>query len=228
MSYNINNITCSFEEYLTNLYLEELKDNGFIREIIYQPKSFILSKEVPMKFYKVKETKKGLIRKYSVKKNLINEHIYSADFKVIWEPYKTELPKLVSFLSTFTAVTTEINQDIPFIGNYEYLNVLFSYIETKGNFDKNGDQRLFTSRTQPWVYQQYGIYVQMIKPFDLFKSTFIPQKALEFMFYKKDVTKKNKTKSKEEVSLDIVKLKNSPKYNWKYKSLNQWLNGTTE
>ena len=98
MSYSINNITCSLEEYLTNLYLEELKDNGFIREIIYQPKSFILSKEVPMKFYKVKETKKGLVRKYSAKKNLINEHIYSADFKVIWENYKTELPKLVSFL----------------------------------------------------------------------------------------------------------------------------------
>jgi hypothetical protein len=223
MSYNINNIPCSFEEYLTYLYLEELKDNGFIREIIYQPKSFILSKEVPMKFYKVKETKKGLVKKYSAKKNLINEHIYSADFKVFWNNNEPKVSKLVTLISTFSSVTVEINQDIPFIGNYEYLDILFTYIETKGNFDKNGDQRLFTSRTLPWIYQQYNIYVQMIKPFDLFKTSFIPQKALEFMYYKKDVTKKNKTKSEEEVSLNIVKLKNSPKYNWKYKSLNEWL-----
>jgi hypothetical protein len=201
MSYKINNVECSFEEYLVNLYLEELRESGFIDKIIYQPKPFVLSEEVPKKFYREKINKQGEVKLvYSKKQNLINRHIYTSDFKVIWNE------KSEGIFEADIDTKIGINLDIPFISNScEDIN---SYIEVKGSFNMQNMVRMFTSHIQPRVYLEYREYVQLIKPLELFRATFVPNKALEYMYYKKD-TKNG--------------LKGAKKYNWEYRLLETYL-----
>ena len=201
MNHKINNIDCSLEEYLVWIYLLELKDNGFIDEIIYQPKPFILNGEVSKDFYKEKKDKKGNIKQvFTKRQNLINQHIYTTDFKVLWNEkaeniFERDIDRLPG-----------INLDIPFISNS--FNDINSYIEVKGQFNMQNMVRMFTSHIQPRVYFEYKEYVQLIKPLDLFKATFIPKLALEYMYYKKD--SKNG-------------LKGSKKHKWEYRTLEGYL-----
>lgn len=200
MEYKINNINCSFEEYLTNLYLEELEEKGILCEIEYQPKPFTLTDSYEKSFFKI--NKKGKKIKYK-KQNLLNKHIYTPDFKVMFDMISNGVNKLFQNIQNY-----EINLDIPFIGKD-----LFSkgevYIEVKSNFDSQNMTRMFTSHIQPQVFEKHAVYVNLVKPFDLFKQTFIPSKAMEFMYYKKP-TINNKVGDK--------------KFNFEYKTFNQFLN----
>jgi hypothetical protein len=204
MNLYINDISCSFEEWLIFLYLEELKGNGFIDEIIFQPKPFELTDEVPRKFYKEKVDKKGNIKRvYTKKQNLLNKHIYTPDYKVIWAEKADGI---------FEQDTTrsELNLNIPFISNS--MHTINSYLEVKAEWDKNNMTRMFTSHIQPYVYWKYDEYVQLVKPYDLFKETFVPKKAMEYMVYK-------------------VKTKyyniGDKKFKWRYKTLEEYLNEKT-
>ena len=207
MSYLVNNIKATQEEYFVWLYLEELKEAGFIEDIIFQPGSFTLFEGLPKKFYKEIIDKKGDIKKvYSKKQFLLNLHVYTADFKVIWNANKA----FTVFKFAQCDALKELNSNIFFLAKplmvIETKQMLgISYLEVKPSYDQNGKTQMFRSYVQPQIWEKYGIYVQIIKPIDLFKQTFIPAKALEEFYYK--------IKSKQ----------GQPKFNWEYRTLEEYL-----
>ena len=195
----------SIEEYMIQLYFEELQEQGFVKEIISQPEPFVLFKGLGKKFYKNKQLKTKIKTMYSKKKFLINPHEYTTDFKIEWNLDKS--PTIFEMLIS----DEEFDITIPFRSAFykkESIETV-SYLEVKPSFDQNNMTRLFTSRTQPWIWEKYNIYVQLIKPLDLFKATFIPELLMPFMYYRK-TTKKNNIGDK--------------KHKWEYKTLTEFLN----
>lgn len=194
--YLINDLKATKEEYYIGHYLNELKVKGFVKEIIFQPESFILFEGLSKKFYKNKQLKKEIKRVYSKKQYLINPHVYTADFKVIWEK------GFENRLLHIWQQRNPLNTDLFFISNGKN-NI--SYLEVKPSYDQNGKTQMFRSYVQPQIWEKYGIYVQIIKPLELFKNTFIPEFILEDFYYK------------------IGKKKGNKKEKWEYKTLNEFL-----
>lgn len=189
-----NTTGISTEEQWLAAYFEELKENGLIKKITYQPTPFILSNAVEIELYKQLKTK----RTYRFK-TLMQPHSYTADFKIEW---KKENP-------LYKDIKLEYYE-----GGLEEFPIFFadnnvSWIECKAQWDFNNMTRMFLQRTQPWVYQKFDIYVNLIKPVDLFRKTFIPSAVLN-QFYYKVATKKNK--------------KGDKKFSWEYRTLDEYLN----
>lgn len=84
------------------------------------------------------------------KRHKMRGHEYTPDFFVTWENGAINALRL------------------PFI--YE-----LCIIEVKPSFDAHNMTRLF-KLNQKWVYQKYGIYVELVIPEKLFKSTFAPKR----------------------------------------------------
>lgn len=203
----------SNEEYITFLYFKELKDAGIVKQIIIQPPALMLFKGLKKKFYKIKHLKTKTKIEYQKKQFLINPHEYTADLKIYWA-------NNINIIQPIYLL--ELNNNIPFIYHTNDNNERFSYFEIKPKFDHHNMTRLFTSRTQPWVYQLSHIYVQLIKPYDLMKSTFVPKLVLTNLFYKRDVYIGRGSKRK------LKALKGDKKFNWEYKTLKQYLNENNE
>jgi hypothetical protein len=208
--YFINDIKATTEEFQVALYLEELQDNGYISEVIFQPPSFELYKGETRRSYRNKQLKTKVNKVYSKNNYLLKPRIYTCDFKIIWGKEKPIDNILVQSIGL-----KELNLDIPFYVQPS-INLdkgwvdTISYLEVKAStFDMAWTTRYFSSRTQPWVYESSRIYVQLIKPLSLLQNTFIPKKLLPLMYYRK-ATKKNKV--------------GDPKYKFLYKNLNEYIN----
>ena len=193
----MNTKELSQEEKWMMSYLDELQLRGFIKYYTHQPDPFILSDQIEYKFRKEFKTKDDQI----INKTLINGHIYTPDFFIQWNELLNT--KLVTHTHKIfnDGIATKLP---PFLCNMDGK----SYVEVKGIFDRNNMTRLFTTRTQPWVFEKFRIYINLIKMPDLLKNTFIPESILSEFFYKRD-TKKNKVGDK--------------KYQWKYKSLKEFI-----
>lgn len=185
----------SQEELWMQIYFEELMEAGIIDEIIYQPAPFILSPKVEVDIIVPMKTKEKIVTK-----TLIQEHIYTPDFMVMWTNKAPS--KLVQFLGILE------NKIPPFIKHFGGNNYGFSIIEVKASWDSNNMTRIFTARTQPWIYQESGRYINLIKLPDIFKETFIPTKLRENFYYKVN-TKKAKI--------------GDPKFTWTYRTLTEYI-----
>lgn len=161
----------SDEEVYFYWYLVELLEKKIILNFESAPKSITLS--LPVKFEKTVQGKR--VQK-TLSKKLLNEHIYTPDFEILWN---------AALCSKFAANTKTVlfNKDIPFLKS-EPVN--YSCIEVKPAFDHQGMQRLFTIN-QKWVYEKTGIYVQKIIPQELFDKTFTPKNVISDpdLIYKK-------------------------------------------
>jgi hypothetical protein len=131
-----------------------------------------------------------------VEKTLINQHVYTPDFEIHFNG-SNKLHKSINNI---------FYEEIPLMFSDSFI----SLIEVKSNshFDNNM-KRHFTSALQPWVYQRHNLFVNLIEVPKIFEKSFIPKSILPEFFYKVN-TKKNK--------------KNDPKFNWKYHTLNEYLN----
>ena len=94
-----------------------------------------------------------------------------------------------------------------------------SHIEVKGNYDSNSATRYFSSRTQPWMWEKFQIYVQLCKVPRLFQDTFIPKRILHNFFHKKDVYTGKGYKRKLKAN------KGDKKLRWPYRNLKQYIDG---
>lgn len=148
----------SKEELHFSWYLDELVKLGVVSSYTNDIAPFILNKEykvnivIPMKRVpdKVKE------------RIFIREHVYTPDFIVYWNKQVVVHKRLMDIFV--------IQQDED--GN------LYTYFEIKGAWDQNNMTRLFTSRTQPWVWDKFNKYVQLLKVPNIFKKTFTPRRYL--------------------------------------------------
>jgi hypothetical protein len=147
------------EERHFSWYLEELVKLGVISTFTNDIPPFILNKEysvnvnIPMK--RVPDKIK--------KKTFIKQHVYTPDFVIFWDN-KVIMYKKLTDVFTFQQADN---------------GLLYSYIEVKPMFDQNNMTRLFTSRTQPWVWDKYNKYVQLVKVPRIFKKTFTPERYLK-------------------------------------------------
>ena len=174
----------SEEERLFYLYLEELKDNGYVRDFTFHVDSFVLSEPVKYSWAKKMKTKSK-----EMESTLLQGHVYTPDYKVIWEP------KGWGKFWHYDIDNVQLNK-IPFISND-----VGCFIEIKPSFDMNNMQRLF-SINQKWMWQEHKIYVQKVIPIGkntcLFAKTFVPQEAMLTAKTKKPKKYKFTTKSLQE------------------------------
>ena len=187
----MNTREISKEETYMISYLRELQEAKYIKDIIYQPEPFILSHKLELPIKKKLKTKSKLIYK-----TLLQEHVYTTDFLVKWTGEN-------KFHQDFS--DSYIEEEFPIF--FSHNNV--SYIEVKSNYDMNSGTRLFTSRTQPWIYEKYDIYINLIKVPEVFARTFVPKEILSDFYYKVNTKKANK---------------GAKKWDWHYKTLEEYLN----
>jgi len=161
----------SNEEMYMDWWLQELKSKGYIKEIIHQPKSFVLLEDpiVSRYFTPYKKMEGGKWTEESIMK----ESVYTTDIKVIWD------------ISAFGLFTTKLygqkrkkkGQALMFIlcQRCDLTQEYYSYIEVKPAFDQNNMTRLAKTNIK-WVWDKYKEYVNIVVPEKHFNKTFTPAK----------------------------------------------------
>jgi hypothetical protein len=188
----------SEEERLFYLYVQELKDNGWIKDFSFHVDEFVLSETVKYKWTKEMKTKKVI-----QESTLLHGHVYSPDYKIYWEP-KAHGIFYINICDCGAKIDT-----VPFINNIGADGKdAGTYIEVKPSFDMNNMQRLFAIN-QKWVFKEHNILVQKIIPIGkktcLFAETFVPKEAML-----------------------TAKTKQPKKYKFETKTLSQFLGGSHE
>lgn len=159
----------SEEELMTLLWLEELQQEGYV-DRIEKAQSFNLSDGLSVSYTEVKElkTKSKEVQKRQI---ILEGHIYTPEFRVLWKPKSVYNKFLWKYYR-------DINERFNSLFMYEQTpEGPVTYIEVKPGWDQNNMTRLFKIN-QKWVYEKYGIYVNLIQPHKLFENTWTPEKWL--------------------------------------------------
>ena len=143
-------------------WMVDLKKAGYIDDF-KRSKSYILSDR---EYYK-----EGITKKIK-DKVLLESHIYTPDFVILWN-YNLSI-------NLFICNSDNVNiKNIPFLIFNKVKPV--SIIDIKGvtnpRFDKGGSLKSFTIN-QKWLYQHYEVYTQMVEITSLFRTTFTPSRYL--------------------------------------------------
>ena len=140
----------SQEEYQFFCWLDEAKELGIVKEYEYQPTPFTLTE--PEKYLPAFHTGKGK----RVQKTLLQGHIYTCDFKVLFNSDYLEI-----LCKAFKIQDNQLWE--------EYDNTAVVFMDIKGGFNRHGGDRLFSIH-QKLVYQKYSIFVEKVVPKNLFKK----------------------------------------------------------
>ena len=152
----------SNEELHFSWYLDELKSKGYIIEWSKVEKSFELTKglylnyKIPMK--KVDDKIK--------QQTILSPSVYTPDFYIIWSV------KAFGIFTTDIDMDSDNKLDTPFISRGKY-----STVEVKGTFDNNNMTRLAVNNIK-FVYDKFGVYVNLIKVPTIFDKTFTPDRYI--------------------------------------------------
>lgn len=172
----------SREEEMFFEYLTELKDAGYITEIIYQPESFELS---PERCVGASVTK----RNDEVDKSIVlaKKHLYTADFDVTWDESAHGLfywQEGGVYPNNFYPYRKSSHDSfIPFFAQQGS-----SLIDVKGEFiGRNNTSAITFPINQKWLLSQ-GVYVQKVvvslTEKGIFARTFTPQSVVKSEVYK--------------------------------------------
>ncbi len=157
----------SDEELYMSWWLDELIKTGYIKRIVYQPKSFDLSKRVTSDFYKPYKRSGG---KY-ITEVILGGHIYTTDFAIIWEQ------KAINIFTTL--IDSDLRKRVA--RSFQYIlcdyskekDMYYSYIEVKPIYDKHNMTREAIIN-QKWVWVKHGEFINIIIPQKWFDKTFTP------------------------------------------------------
>jgi len=162
----------SSEEMYMDWWLQELKDLGFIKEIIHQPEPYKLSDQLSVDYYEPYKKRDG---GKLVSEEMLPGHIYTPDVKVVWNP------------RAIGVVTLTLKSDIRKKKNRSFQTIIsqldeatgdfFSIIEVKPSFDQNNMTRLAKINIK-WVWEKHGDFVNIIIPEKHFDKTFTPKRFL--------------------------------------------------
>lgn len=172
----------SQEEVWTAMWLQELKDAGYVNDWfkillpihIFEPVEFYYNKVTVLKTKTKEELKKF---------TLLNDLDYTPDFQVTWTS-----AGMKHFVSRIADI--EINPKSWFFCDNPLNTTL---IEVKPNFDQNGKTAKF-SIIQKILWSVHKRFVDLILPEKLFEGTFMPKEAMPDFKYRKAPTGKNKGK----------------------------------
>jgi len=156
----------SNEELYFSWYLDELRCAGYIKGWKLHPSSFLLSGSVKYIVWKHLKTK---IKE--VERTLLKSHAYTPDFEVRWTNKAYDV-----FLTALYGSNADLKY--PFYNSSPKVKwAAHTFVEIKPVFSRYNMARVF-SLNQKWMYAKYGVYVQLIKPVELFKKTFAPERYL--------------------------------------------------
>ena len=82
----------SNEEWCMFNWVKEMKEHGLLLDYIYQPPSYVLSPKYEYVSYPPKANKKGEMKS----KFLMHPHIYTADFKLVFDASNLKLMEYLS------------------------------------------------------------------------------------------------------------------------------------
>ena len=175
------------EELFFSYYLDEMKELGLIESYKYEPETFELSPEVTFDYIKNTQLKTK-IKIEEKTKALLHKHCYTPDFKILPGLKGTDLNIFSENYSTFPIFIMKLEDES---------GCFLTYIDIKGQHAGKLSTAVTFPLNQKWMFSKHEIYVQKIKPFDLFKQTFTPKLVIEEMKYKRDYWKKGKILAKQ-------------------------------
>ena len=176
----------SKEEYWFDLYVKELVDHGWLKSVVYQPKSFVLAEDyITNAFIEGKKENKLA----NVK--LARGAVYTADFKLVWNKKakgKYCWVDMGVYLKGFYPYSKP-NKDkfIPFYAR-TYETDLVSYVDVKGNFGNAHGLAKF-SITQKWLLERDVFIQKVVITLDekgLFARSFTPRVITANEVYQKN------------------------------------------
>jgi hypothetical protein len=179
----------SLEEWAFLCWIFELKTMGYIKNIA-RSDSYLLSDQLLNNFVVNLKTKSR-----PDTQALMNGHSYTPEFNIVWKDRALE--KMVWILDS----KVKREKSHLFIGKRCPDGSVESVIEIKPPFDFNSMTRMFVIN-QKWMWQRHNIYVNLIKPQELFKNTFTP------------------------VEYILTSTGKQRKINWKVKSMYEYLNNS--
>lgn len=202
----------SDEEVFFAMWLEELKNHGYVADWrkMYHPMILTTGLKVPYKKITQLKTK---IKVEDKEKTLLNPSEYTPDFRV----YFTE--KGYENLASWIAVGDFNPSSLFYAENNgeQKKEMVMHVVEVKPAFDQQNMERLFRNN-QKFVWDKHKIFVNLIEPIALFEKTFVPLEAMPYLVYRKKPTSaKNKHKNVGDF-----------KYNFKPKTINEFLCPSSE
>ncbi len=155
-------------EVYISFWLDELKDDGYIKEWTSQPSPFILTKKITRDIEKQLKTKTKII-----KESVMQGMIYTADFEIIW----TEKAINSNLLCDFYEKNKKIKNQLFSFNNKSYIEAKPDQINLKKTFDPNGMVRSVRSKIKQ-VFDKHNIVVELVFHNNLFFNTFTPTRYL--------------------------------------------------
>lgn len=154
----------SNEELYMSWYLNDLSANNIINRYMYESNTFTLSKAKSYPILRLLKTKTKIDEL-----SLLQEHVYTPDFLIEWnEDYKNIFFRIIDD-------DTCTSKPPWFAIRSKQNNKPYTFFEVKPIFDQNNMTRCFRI-TQKWLYDKYGLYVELVTIPDLFKKTFVPSR----------------------------------------------------
>lgn len=154
-------------------WLEEAREYGLVKEWVYHPEPILLS---PPQFYP--EEVRMKTKSKTVQRSLLKKHTYQADFMLTMDPFGEDREQ--RFLMEQFPMAFRFSETC--------------LIDVKGKVItkyRSPNDAIF-SVNRKWMYAKYGLYVEKVVPEDLFKRTWLPEKA-KYTAVKKEVKTKYKT-----------------------------------
>lgn len=157
----------SDEEMYMFWYFQELKEKGFVNEITLHPESFILSEPLVVDYKKQLKTKVN-----SVPEEILKGHVYTCDLLIEWN--------IDNICDLWTLYNSEIRKKKgqslnTILAHRNHKGKYISYIEVKPAYDMQNMTRL-AKINQKWLFDKYGLYVNIIVPEKHFNKTFTPDR----------------------------------------------------
>jgi len=156
------------EEWHFSLWLDQLKEAGYILEYQAHPEPFPLFEGLNHNYIDDKEKNKT--------ESILQSHSYGADFLIVWDGpmlfHKTL--NSVKRLGTGNKSLNTLISQCEGIHDEDLLTHV-SYVEIKPSFDKHNMTRIARAHQQ-WVYAKYGTFVNIVTPTKHFEKTFTPDR----------------------------------------------------
>lgn len=180
----------SWEEVAFLWWALALKDAGYIKSIVIEPPSFLLTEPVVVEY--LKPMKK--VADKMVPEEIMKGNLYTCDVLIEWE----ERANGIFFLPLHSTTRKKKEAALQYmIAEHDGHSGWRSYIEVKPIFDQNNMTRLAKNNIKH-TFSKYGAFVNLVIPEKLFNKSFTPKR---FLFCNKDIKRKRKLKHKNIISL---------------------------
>jgi hypothetical protein len=176
----------SDEEVYMAMWLQELKEAGFVAQWkkVKDPIILTVGKKIP--YVKVTQLKTK-VKKEQKEHILLNGSEYTPDFEIHWTH-----DGILKFLF---GIYNEREEKSPKESLFFTTGFNETIVEVKPSFDQQNMERLFKNN-QKFIWDKHKIFVNLIEPIELFRKTFVPYAAMPYLVYRKKPTSaKNKHKN---------------------------------